>query len=379
MGKSLFENDVIETPPSEGAGVTGEPEGGSASGNAGQSNTPPSGTTGKETPVETPPQKSWVEMLNEQYKTEFKTPEEVGNILSRAKKADEYEPKIKEWETKSKEYEQRIADYSSLINPLSYFKDEASFRAEQLRKQHPDKSPTVLQEIVTQDTKGMSELDVLIKNTLLENPDLKGGIEGAREIVYDSLGITEETPMTDLPTLIQNKMKVQAKQVLKAWDELKSTVKLPEIKTPEQIQADREARAVERSKLLTPFREDFSKLDEISEEIEPGEVFKYKLSDEDKKLLPDIFDTYMAKAGLEPTKENIEQLKYLSEAMLLRGNIKQIYKVIKGDVETREKAKYDKLLGNESPNNTRTGLDLKDESDVRKYNDENGLKKFFSR
>lgn len=371
MGKSLFESDVIEEPVAGQEGnPTGEPT--QPTGNEPVQSTPPTGEK-IEKPVAEPTKVNWWEEAGRHLNTEFKTPDDFKGVFERAKKADEYEPKVAEFETKTKEYEQRIADMSSLINPLSHFTSRESYVAEQLRKQHPDKSPLVLQEIVTQDNKGMDDLDVLVKQQMLENPDLIGGEQGAKDYILDKYGIDPTTPKTEWSTVLQNKIKIEARGVRKAWDELKSTVKLPEIKTPEQIQADRVAKAEERSKLLTPFREDFSKLDEISEEIEQGEVFKYKLSDEDRKMLPKYFDEYFTVSGLEPTKENLAKVKYLTEAIILRGNIKQTYKVIKGDVETRMKAAEDERLGNSKPSNTRSGLEQGDESEAKKYNDTHGL------
>jgi hypothetical protein len=371
MAKSLFENTVVPEPLEQEKPVAEEPVKVEA-----EKSSAPSGEVKKEEPVKEEPKKSWLDEFNSTHQTSYKTPDEIKSVLEKARKADEYEPKLKEWEQSKKAWEDEKAQLSSLINPLGYFSSQEAFIAEQLRRQHPDKSPSVLQEIVTQDSKGMNELDVLIKNTLLENPGLIGGEQGAKEMVYDSLGITEDTPMKELPTLVQNKIMAQAKQVRRAWDELKGTVKLPEIKTPEQMEADKLAKVEERAKVLSTYRDEFSKSEEFVEEIEEGEVFRYKLSDEDRRALPEVFNTYMAASGLEPTKENLDHLKYLSESLTLRNNFKQIYKIIKGDVETRMKAEAEKELGNFNPTNTRTGLETGDQTDKQKYNAEHGFGKF---
>lgn len=321
------------------------------------------------------PSVDYLRYINENYKTEFKTPEEVGAYFEKAKKVIEYEPRLTEYENKVKQYEQQVAELNSSLNPLSYFTSQDSYIAEQLKKQRSDLHPQVLGDVISQNTDSMSDIDVLIKNELLNNPKLIGGEKGAEGLVYKRYGIDPTVPKEEWDITTQNEMLVAAGKARKEWNELKSKVVLPKIATPEEREAERVRIATERKAKLTPLQDTFSKFDKFSEQIDEGKVFDFNVPDEYKEVLPEMFEKYFVEAGIEPTKENLADLEELKQALMLRRHFKQIYKTIEGDVTAREKAARDKLLGNEHPENTNSGNEIKDESDFKKFNDEHGLGK----
>lgn len=341
--------------------------------------------TDKETKVETKvtPSVDYLSEINKNWKTEFKTSEDFGKHLERAKKVDEYEPKITEYESKVKKYEEDIRILNSSLkeanNPLSHFTSQESYIAEQLRKQHPDKSPFMLQEIVTKDSNQVADIDVLIKNQMLETPDLIGGEQGAKEYILDKYGIDSELPKEEWSITLQNKIKIEAKQIRKTWDELKKTVQLPQVVSPEQREAEKVRFAEERKAKLTPLKETFSKFDKFTEQIDEGKVFDFNVPDEYKEQLPKMFDKFFVEAGVEPTKENLEDFESLKKGLLLLTHFKQIHKTIEGDVVAREKAARDILLGNTNPSNTTSGNEINTDSEDKKYNDEHGLGKMLGK
>jgi hypothetical protein len=150
-------------------------------------------------------------------------------------------------------------------------------------------------------------------------------------------------------------------------------VVVPTKQTPEEREAESARVKEERKVQLKPLRDTFSKFDKFTEEIEPGKVFELNVPDEYKQSLPDMFETYFVEAGLEATPESLKDIENLKEALLLRQNFKQIYKVIEGDVETRMRAEQDRLLGNIPPPNKQTAT--QGEDDKVKFSNEKGLGK----
>jgi hypothetical protein len=340
--------------------------------------TPPANTGATATPPPPePPKNEWLGEVNKSFKTDFKSPEEFGQVFEKAKKVDEYNTKVKGYEESEKKYQQQLAELQSSLNPLTYFSSQESYVAEQLRKQHPDKSPYILQEVVTSDNKKMDDLDVLVKNQMLETPNLIGGENGAKEYILEKYGIDPNTPKEEWSMATRNKILIEANAARRTWDELKGQVKLPEIATPEQKEASLAKQREEKIKALTPLKETFSKFDKYSIEIEPGKVLDFNVPDEYKQSLPDMFETYFVDAGLEADKDSLAQIEVLKEALLLHSNIKQIYKLIEGDVETRMKAERDALLGNVNPSNTQTATGVEDEK--VKFSNEHGLGKFVNK
>lgn len=344
------------------------------------------GKTAEPTKVEPPkeetkadtPKSNWWEEANKTHGWDFKSSDDFKVVVEKAKKVDEYEAKVKGIDEVETKYKKQLEELQSSLNPLSYFSSQESYVAEQLRRQHPDKSPFVLQEIVTSDNKRMADLDVLIKNQMLETPDLIGGENGAKEYILDKYGIDAETPKEEWSTTIQNKIKIEANATRKQWDELKSKVELPKVMTPED--KEKQSIALKEAKLnqVKPLRETFSKFDKFTETIEDGKVFDFNVTDEYKQQLPEIFDTFFVDAGLEVNEDNLKAMEKIKRALLLESHFKQIYKTIEGDVETRMKAKQDELLNNTNPSNTKTAAELGD-SDAQKFSKEHGLGKLFSK
>lgn len=332
--------------------------------------------------VETPPEPvkavTWLEEVNKAYKTEFKTPEEFGQVFDKTKKVNEYESKIKGYEDSEIKYKEQLQELRSSLNPLEYFSSRESYVAEQLRKQHPDKSPSMLQEIVTSDAKVMDDLDVLIKNEVLENPDLIGGEQGAKDIIFDRYGLDSEVPKAEWSTLVQNKIKVEARTARKAWDELKATVTMPTLATPEEREAEKVRLLEEKKQNITPIKETFSKFPKFTVEIDEGKILDFNVPSEYEETLPAMFDAFFLNGGLDVTEENLSSMEDLKKGLMLLQNIKQIYKTIEGDVETRMKAERDKLLGNEAPSNTTSGLEA-DLTEDQRLSKEHGFGKMFGK
>jgi hypothetical protein len=329
---------------------------------------------------------SWIEDINKKYKSEFKSEDDFEAFFNKAKKVDEYEPKLSEYVNKEKEYEKQLAELQSSLkdayDPLKFFASPEAYVAEQLRMQHPDKSPSVLQDVVMADNKLMDDISVLIKNKLLNNPDLIGGEQGAKDIVLDEFGIDPETPKAEWSVIQQNKIKVAAREARKQWDLLKENVKIPKRLTAEEREAERTAERDkvlnERKTKLDPLKADFSKFDKFIEKIDDDTTFEFIVPKEYQEELPGMFETFMVDSEMEVNQDNLDSLKEIKEALLLRKHFKQIYKTIEADVQTKEKAKRDELLGNHEPANTHKALE-QGESDSQKFSNEYGLGKMFGK
>ncbi len=340
--------------------------------------TEPNKTEPARAEVKTEPTKvNWLEEVNREFKSEFKSPDDFKAILERAKKVDEYEQKVKGFEETENKYKKINDDLQRSLNPLEYFSSQESYVAEQLRRQYPDKSPLILQEVVTADSKKMSDLDVLIKNQMLETPDLIGGENGARDYILDKYGIDPETPKEEWSVTLQNKIRIEANQKRKEWDELKSKVQLPKVMTAEEKALEADRLKAEKLKQVQPIKDSFTKFDKFTEKIDEDVIFDFNVPDEFKQTATEMVDAFFINAGVEVNEENVKIVNDLATAMLLKNHFKQIYKTIEGNVETKMKAERDKLLNNTTPGNTRTATE--EENENQKFSKDYGLGKLFSK
>lgn len=328
----------------------------------------------KEEPIKT----SWLDELNTKFKTEYKSPEEFGQVFEKTKKVSEYETKLKGYEDSEKKYQDQISSLIKAQNPLEHFSSPESYVAEQLRRQYPDKSPLILQDVVTRDNKVMDDLDVLIKNAFLTTPNLKGGEQGVRETILSEYQIDPSTPKEEWPISVQNRIMIEANKARREWDELKSKVVVPKVQTAEERETERVNLMTEKQTRLAPLKESFTKFDKFTEEVEPGKIFDFNVPEEYKEESGKMFDQFFLQAGLEPTQENLATMEELQQAILLKRHFKQIYKTIEGDVQTRERAERDLLLNNTNPTNTKTATET-EASDSQKFSKEHGLGKLFSK
>jgi len=294
-----------------------------------------------------------IEAFNKKFKTQYKSAEEIDSVFGKAKMADEYEPKVKEYEAailRENDYKKQIEEAKSSLNPLSWFSSPDAYTAEQLRRQFPDKNPSLLQELATKDLGKIPDADILVKKYLLDNPDLPE--EDVRRTVLEEYGIDADNP-SEVNAVSKTKMRIKANEARKEFAELKGSIKMPEVLTDEQRAALQAEARQKKEAAIKPIAEKFSKYEEFTAKVDDKE-FKWKVPEESQKGLKDLFEGYFLDGGNEVNKENLESISELRDAVILRDNFASIYKAIEGDVTLKIKAEYDAKLHNDNPENLNT-------------------------
>jgi hypothetical protein len=303
----------------------------------------------------------WLESFNKDLGTQFKAKDEILGHIEKAKKAVEYEDKIKtfgEFEKRELDYKKQLEEAKSSLNPLKYFSSQDAYIAEQLRMQHPDKNPMLLQEIATTDLSKLDGVEILIKGVMLDNKDVS--YEDARNYVLSEYGIAE-TPQEEWSSAIKTKIKIKAGELRKELGKLKEDIKLPEVVSDEQRAALAEAAKVKKEKDLAPFAETFAKFDKLSMKIDENTSFDFTFTEDTKDVSKNMFKAFFIDAGNDLNEENIKILTELRDATLLYNQFAKVYKAIEGDVNVRNKAETDKKLGNDKPENKAVKSDDQEE------------------
>jgi hypothetical protein len=309
-----------------------------------------------ETPVD-----SFIENLNKEFGTQYKSRDEVKNIFGLPKKVSEYETKLKESENLTKsieDYKKKIEELQKEEDPLKYFSSPDTYIAEQLRIKYPKSNPVLLQEIATSNVDSMNDFDVLVKEKQLfvNNPPKESSIVA---IIKKKYGIDAETPQEEWDELAKAEMQIDAASARDKINTLKSAIELPKVMTREQrLQAESEA-ITKKEQVIAPLKESFSKFDKFS-----YEGFDFDVPSEYQSKLPDMFDAMFIKAGTEPTPENLQSMVELRDALFLHQYFPKIKEVIAKEAETKLQAKIDAELHNTQPPNTAT---LTDQENVKNY------------
>lgn len=312
-----------------------------------------------ETPTEpTQPQAAdWIAEFNKTFGTEYKSHEDIKPLMELPNKIKEYQTKEESYKAfveSEKGYKTKIKELESSLNPLKHFSSPEAYIAEQLRIQHPDKNPILLQEIATADLKGMDDLKVLTKSVLLEQPDLAES--DVEEYLASEYGIDKDTPREEWSNALKTKIKIKAAEKRKELETLKKQISLPEVLTPEQLEAKATEEREKTRKAIEPFAEKFAQFDKFQRTI-GDKQFEFIVPDEYKGNLKSMFEIFFL-AGNEVNETNLDAIQKVRDGQMLLENFDHIYRAIESDVEARVRKELDKQLGNETPPNTATATDV---------------------
>jgi hypothetical protein len=270
--------------------------------------TPPAATEetppAEETPAEEPEAFN-LEFFNKQFSTEFADEDGVKEALASTKRVAELEAKLKEFSSQQEELDMLREEN----DPMKYFENEDELRAAMFRKAVPGKDPAMVAKLFGSDLSQASDFDVLTWMTMLDNPGLKGGEAGARELVADLYGIDDPSNLSDLDTMTLNKLMVSASKERQRLDELKQGVQLPEKKDYSSLLEQRKQEAAEQQEKLSSSWQtvasavvkefpDIVISDEGKDGAEATEVFRYSVGkDMTEEFVAPIVES-MIKAGV---------------------------------------------------------------------------------
>lgn len=307
--------------------------------------------TQTQTETSRPNPESWLDLMNKDFGMQFKTPDEVKEYFERAKKVSEYEPKLTEYEQQTHNYKKQLEEAKRSLNPLEYFSSEDAYRAEQMKKLFPDKSPGVLQELATRDISKMDNVELVIKGVMLSDKELS--YEDARDYVTEEYKIEDADP-SSWSNATKTRLKLKANEVRSEIAKLKEGIKLPEIKSSEAIQAERDAAKNQREAELLPQAQEFAKIDKFVSKIDDETTFEFPIPESDRNGFVDQFKGYFLDGELEYNPANLKDAEEIRDAMFLKNNFAKIYKAIEADITAKISKQTDKALGNDKPLNQTT-------------------------
>lgn len=321
------------------------------------------GTQADETTQE---ESKFFETFNQKWNTEYQSDDDIASLLESQKEFSDLKEKSTEWsdfETREKDYKSKIAELEDQLDPLKHFPNKESYIEMQLRMQHPDKNPAILHEVVTKDLSEMSDMDVLIKSTLLDVPDIEGGEEGVREHLYNRYGVEfDEDGNPEFTRSIKNSMKIDASRARKELAQYKDSVELPKVMTPEEKEQALQEAKESRAKEISPYLEEFKKFDKWSVDLGDDKQFEFEVPNDFKQSLEDMFKGYFVDGDQPVNEENLETIVQLRNGLFLNEYFPKIYEVIQKEAITQQKEAQDALLNNEEPENKSTATDQDRES-----------------
>jgi len=354
------------TPPAPAEEVAPQPE--SQAG-------PPGTETPPESPAETPPQETPpaetppvegaavfdVGAFNKMFGSEFTDEENLKSSLNRLndlKDFDTLKAEREEYQGKMTELQAKYEEAKDLLDPRKYFASEEEYKRQQILQQHGQElNPAVLNKIVSADFSTMSDVEVLVLSKQVANPNIIGGEEGAREMIYQQLGVDPDEAPGDWNQLTKNMVAEKALEMRRELAKIKD-IEVPEKVDFEAARAEREAQAASAKEelkgswgnVVKEMVEGFNTLDLSRKgEGETGDevYFSYEIDNEFKQQAADLVVGYLVDNNMEPSKENVREAGSYVQDLFWRKNGNAIVQAYGRDVEAKLIEKYN--IDNDNP------------------------------
>ncbi len=277
----------------------------------------------------------------------FKTPDEFNAFYETANKWKEENEKLN-------------SVLSEIEDPSTYFSSPESYKREQLLKVRPDISLEVADKIIKYET--LSAKEKLEIELLLSVPDIKGGLDGAKEQIARKYNLIEGE---EIDRAIDNQMLIDSK---KAEEVLKSTKLQLKDFEKKDYKAQYESKRVEFENQVRNLEEGWKgayekvgqrikelKLVNRGEDGKETELFTYKLEDEFINESKETLVQTMVNLGVKPdSEEGILAAEEIARGSYLAKNWDKILRAAITNAESRIIEKQDKeRAGMEHPDRSK--------------------------
>lgn len=304
----------------------------------------------------------FLKRVNETLGVEFKDISEFESLKEDVSKLPEYKDAVKlktvvdDLEAKRKELEEQNKALRDMYDPMKVFANETEYKRNQLIKKFPEYDPDVVGRIVKKDIDKLDAIESIKLKELLENPDIYTNDKQALDIIYDQLGIDEDTTIEEIEGLQRTKLLKSAKEAKKLFQSLKDGV--DDMSTIDVL-ADREAQKKEveenHRKLKDEWKPFMENLADVVDDIdhkgkdETGAEydFTFKLGEDfrnDLKKEAELAANYYAKRNLKFDDEGKQRVKAELLDFYIKKNWRNIMEVYAADrvaryVESNRKEK----------------------------------------
>lgn len=308
-----------------------------------------------------------IEHFNKRFGKEFKSEDELKSIFDLPTKVSELETKASELVKLKAEYEalqQKHNEVGKWVDPKKFFANEELYKTNLMLKKYPDKDISVMTKVSTMDVDKADNIDLLIMNELLQNPKIKGGEAGAKELVANELGIDLEDKTT-WDQLAENKIIKAATKIREDFKNLqKVEADLPiDVDKMKSDLISQETSKFENNKkewnpLINKALSDFKELT-IYDKNDKGELielYKYQVgwSDDVKKAIGEEVTNYLAYTGQPVNEKTILNALNLVKGRYAQEEQANILKAYALKETTRVNDEWHNKVNNDKPLSERT-------------------------
>ena len=308
-----------------------------------------------------------LEHFNKKFGKEFKSEDELKSLFDLPTKVTDLESKASQADKLKADYDALQAKYNEVgkwIDPKKFFANEQLYHTNLMLKKYPDKDVALMTKISTIDVDKTDDIDLLVLNEMLQNPKLKGGEAGAKELVADELGIDLEDKTT-WDQKVENKI---LKAATKIREDFKTLQKV-EAELPidvEKVKTDlisQETAKVDKSKsewspLVNKAISDFKEFTiyDKNEKGELTELYKYQVEwpEEVKKAIAEETVNYLAYTNQPVNEKTITNTLDMMKGRYILSDLNKIIKAYGLKEATRVNDEWHNKTHNDTPISEKT-------------------------
>jgi hypothetical protein len=302
--------------------------------------------------------------INERFQTQFENEDALRSSLNRLNDLENYDQAVSErdnLQTEVDQWKQKYEEVASTLDPRKHFVSEEEYKRQLILQKHgEDVNPALLNEIISRDLTQMTDVDVLTLYKLVENPNIIGGQQGAKDLVYRQLGIDPETPVDEWDNTSKNLILEAANSARKKLNGIKS-IEVPEAVDYAAQQAQKTQESQQRTEQLTQdwntvtgkMMEGFNEMSFTREVDGKNETyFTYAVSPEFRATAQQLATNYLVDNGIEPNEEGIKQAQSYVEDLFWNQKGIEIMQAYGKDVASKLTESTQQQQDNPAPQNT---------------------------
>ena len=261
--------------------------------------------------------------------------------------------KYEETEKSRKALEEKARTLEAGQDVMKYFSSPDAYIAEQIRMQRSDLDPGVVMRLLRNDKEKLADLDLLAYDMLVQSPRTIGGLEGARKTIAKKYEVDLDTPEGEWDMVSRNMMMMDARNAEQRIAQMKSDIKLPVVKSPEAVEAERTEAVQKIKSQWAPYVNDITSFDKL---VVPGDdgatMLEMEIPKAFRDTLPEYVNGVIEQTGLEPNPENLKEIVDYRNRTFIYDYLPKILEVYGNNIRSEIEKKYAALLNNTTPPNT---------------------------
>lgn len=314
--------------------------------------------------------------FNKELGTEFENLDSFKSFINSSKENSIKISALEEDAKRKADLEEQVRLLEERIDPLSNFATKEDYVVNQLKKDMPDASSSILEKIIKSDPKQFSELDAIAIDMALQSGV---SIEEAKKYIAKDAGVDLEeenwSSVDEWNDTQKTYLKIKSSGAYRNMYDLKGKVQMPEKISAEELLA---AKKLQEQEDITNRVDTWSKIgseltnyDGITHDVKDKEgnvvkTFSYKSSSEFNKGFSEAYTKAMIDKGVDPSLVTPQEILEDRRKTFLSMNLDKILNTYREEIISELKAKEIREYDNGTPLNESKTPDSVRESNAMK-------------